>query len=87
MKEMIMSTISSTTAQRDIAVSGFLVAMGRAMVRWWAAHQARRMERTAITCLRMMSDRELKDIGICWPQIDFAVKGRLGTRPLLNRYS
>jgi uncharacterized protein YjiS (DUF1127 family) len=41
---------------------------------WWAAYRRRRSERLAVERLRGMSERELKDIGIVRPQIEFAVR-------------
>ena len=47
--------------------------------RWWLAYLDRRVRRLAIQRLHGMSDRELKDIGVCRSQIAFAV-GREAAR-------
>jgi len=43
--------------------------------RWWVACLTWQLERAAITHLSMLTDRELKDIGLHRSQIPAAVRG------------
>jgi uncharacterized protein YjiS (DUF1127 family) len=85
--EMIMSTVFSTPATaeamgRQPAGDG-LVATAK---RWWMAHLTRRIEQAAIVQLHLMSDRELKDIGLARSQISPAVRGAARDRSLSQHY-
>ena len=72
-----MSTTTNAAVQRDPAAAG-LTGMARTSVqRWWGAYLAWRGERTAITQLESMSDRELSDIGLVRSQIATAVRGNI----------
>ena len=64
-----MSTISSASAAVPIMAGPI-----QALKRMWAAFIAWRIEQVAISHLRAMSDRELKDIGLHRSQIDFVVR-------------
>ncbi len=70
-----MSTISKATARNTNAASEFLATAGAAVMRWWGAYIAWRMEEAAIAHLKSMSDRELKDIGLSRSQIEPSVRG------------
>jgi uncharacterized protein YjiS (DUF1127 family) len=73
MTEMIMGTILGVETQH--ADTGAIVrAVGSAMMRWWAAYTAWRIEQWAMRRLSAMSDSEIKDIGLVRSQIKFAVK-------------
>jgi uncharacterized protein YjiS (DUF1127 family) len=43
-----------------------------------------RLQQMTVNRLRYMSDRELKDIGLCRSQIEFAVRGRAEGQPAFN---
>ena len=64
-----MSMISSASASTPIMAGPM-----QALKRMWAAFIAWRIEQVAISHLRAMSDRELKDIGLHRSQIDFVVR-------------
>ena len=54
--------------------------------RWWTAYLTWRIEQAAIAQLGLMSDRELKDIGLARSQIMGAVRGEPGDRPFSRYY-
>jgi uncharacterized protein YjiS (DUF1127 family) len=55
--------------------------------RWWVAYLTSRLERAAIAELSMLSDRELKDIGLHRSQIPAAVRGdATSLRMSVHRY-
>jgi uncharacterized protein YjiS (DUF1127 family) len=74
---MIMSTISYITAPRG-AFAGGPLAMA-AVGRWWRAYIARRAKTAAIAHLKLLSERDLDDIGLARSRIDAAVWGRMDT--------
>jgi uncharacterized protein YjiS (DUF1127 family) len=85
--EMIMSTISNSMASRgEILAESIFRRAGRALKRWWTAYVNWRLEQMAITRLRSMSDRELKDIGVSRAAIEFAVKGGSESITMFHRY-
>lgn len=66
MKSPVMETIMSTTssiATRRIPTGGPAHTLAGVIKRWWVAYVTWRIERLAISRLRAMSDRQLKDIG------------------------
>ena len=69
-----MST-TFNAAVRPSNAAGALATAGAAVKRWWGALIAWRIEEVAITQLKSMSDRELKDIGLTRSQIEAAVRG------------
>jgi uncharacterized protein YjiS (DUF1127 family) len=72
-----MSTTTNAAIRRSNAANGLAI-MARATVNgWWTAYLAWRGERTAITQLKSMSDRELRDIGLARSQIAAAVRGNI----------
>jgi uncharacterized protein YjiS (DUF1127 family) len=80
--EMIMSTIH----HRGSLADGFVNGTGRVLRRWWMAYIKWRLERLAISKLKAMSDRELKDIGICRVQMQLAVRGEAARDAMSNRF-
>jgi uncharacterized protein YjiS (DUF1127 family) len=73
--ETIMSTMTRAPAAMP-RVSGSSASrwLGAVLKRWWVIRMQRRLDRLAIRQLGAMSDRELKDIGVVRPQIEFAVR-------------
>ena len=55
-------------------VKGLVKDLGAALNRWCVAYLTWRIERTAITQLWSMSDRQLRDIGISRSEIDSAMR-------------
>jgi len=87
--EMIMSTSTMTgapIAAPRIARRSWSEWLVAALKAWWLARMERRLERLAILQLRAMSDRELKDIGICRSQIEFDVRVGRDRDRALSRY-
>ncbi len=73
-----MNAISTgPTIAQGLSTNGPLATMHR----WWLAYRAWRIEQAAIAELCSMSDRELKDIGICRCEIPgVVIAGRAGSR-------
>lgn len=68
-----MGTILGVETQH--ADAGAIVrAVGSAMIRWWAAYTAWRIEHWAMRRLCTMRDSQLEDIGLVCSQIEFAVR-------------
>jgi uncharacterized protein YjiS (DUF1127 family) len=86
MMEMIMSTILSAILPRDSVGERLPRTIGAALKGWWIAYVNWRVEQLAISRLRSMSDRELKDMGVSRPQIEFAVRGEAAPNPIISRY-
>jgi len=82
-----MSTMSNAPA---LAQSGTGESRRRGaaatLARWWAAYTTWRTEQAAMTLLRSMSERELKDMGQTRSSISGAVKGELGHERGISRY-
>jgi uncharacterized protein YjiS (DUF1127 family) len=73
--EAIMSSISTAPAAASGIAGPFSVHGIRAVLqRWWSACVGWRAERLAISRLRQMSDRQLKDIGVARSDIEFAAR-------------
>jgi uncharacterized protein YjiS (DUF1127 family) len=73
--ETIMSPISIAPAAVSNAAAQFSAhGFGATLQRWWSAYTARRAERLAMSRLREMSDRQLKDIGLTRSEIEFAAR-------------
>jgi uncharacterized protein YjiS (DUF1127 family) len=86
MMEMIMSTILSAILPRDSVGERLPRTIGAALKGWWIAYVNWRVEQLAISRLRSMSDRELKDMGVSRAQIEFAVRGEAAPNPIISRY-
>lgn len=54
-------------------VAAFLRRLAHLTVQWWKAQRARRARSIAAAELRSLSDRELKDIGVCRCEINALV--------------
>ena len=76
----------STIHHRGSLAGGFVNGTGRVLRRWWMAYIKWRLERLAISKVKAMSDRELKDIGICRVQMEFAVRGEAARDAMSNRF-
>jgi len=70
--ELIMSTISHALVSPQVGT--VLQWSGQVLKSWWVAYITSRRERLAMRRLHSMSDRELRDIGVCRSAIEFAVK-------------
>ena len=81
-----MSTISSTMQPPGSVSQTRLGAIGTALKGLWNAYVNWRVEQMAISRLRSMSDRELKDMGVSRAQIEFAVKGETAVNPIFSRH-
>lgn len=82
-----MSTISNAAAVQPDPVAGtFLRGLGRVLKGWWVAYMNWRLQQLAISRLRSMSDRDLKDIGISRAQIEFAARSDAAPYPMCSRY-
>ena len=64
--------------RRGVAI--FLARLGRLINRWIAAVIAHREPQAALVALRHLSDRDLKDIGICRTEIGDALAERAEER-------
>ena len=71
-----MSTLSMTPCQRQRMTrpSGSYRPLAT-FERWWGAYLTWQIERAAIARLSILSDRELKDIGLHRSQVPAAVRG------------
>ena len=72
------------TARNRSRVGGFLVWLGHLVDRLVAAAIARHERQAQLAALRQLSDRELKDIGICRGEIDYALDAAAKTRARLQ---
>jgi len=72
------------TARNRSSVVGFLVWLGCLLDRLVAAAIARHERQAQLAALRRLSDRELKDIGICRGEIDYALDAAAKTRARLQ---
>ncbi|MGZ5877041.1 MAG: DUF1127 domain-containing protein [Bradyrhizobium sp.] len=64
--------------RRGVAI--FVARLGRLINRWIAAAVAHRARQAALAALRDLSDRDLKDIGICRGDIGDALAERAQAR-------
>jgi len=84
---MIMSTISSAqAAARSTTNHSRAIGLVASLKRWWLAYITWRTQRAAVTALRSMSDRELKDIGLTRSEITGAVKSEVTRNRTFSRY-
>jgi uncharacterized protein YjiS (DUF1127 family) len=83
---MIMTHFSKAMAPGYSAAGGLSQRIGGALKRWWLAYMDWRLQQLTIARLALMSDRELKDIGLCRSQIEFAVRGTAERHPFVDRY-
>ncbi|NJO35100.1 MAG: DUF1127 domain-containing protein [Rhodospirillales bacterium] len=81
-----MSTFSNSLTSREALAGTTFRRIGTILKTWWFAYINWRLEQLAISRLRSMSDRELKDIGVSRAQIEFAVKGGAYRHPMFTRY-
>jgi uncharacterized protein YjiS (DUF1127 family) len=73
---MIMSTMSSaTTATQGLSRQSWTGDLLATLKRWCVAYITWRIERAAIAQLCVMSDRQLRDIGVTRCEITRAVTG------------
>jgi len=73
------------TARSQSSVGGFLVRLRRLVDHLVAAAIARHERHAALAALHRFSDRELRDIGICRGEIDYALDQAAKTRARLQR--
>ena len=79
-----MRSQSRAALPRDFAGDAISTRIGGALKRWWLAYLDWRLRRLTIELLRGMSDRELKDIGLCRSQIEFEVERSAQPHPMLD---
>jgi uncharacterized protein YjiS (DUF1127 family) len=80
MMEMTMSTMfTAPTAAQGIA-EPWIGRLAATLKQWWLAYITWRIEQAAIAQLWVMSDRELKDIGLTRCEITRAVRREVGDR-------
>ena len=70
-----MSTTSNMAAPQDSTGGSILGRLAAAPRRWWGAVATWRRQQASIDHLNLMSERELKDIGLSRGDIEFAVRG------------
>ena len=70
-----MSTHASQALEIQTAAPPGPISGLAVLGRWWRAYLERRMQRQTIALLKSMSDRDLKDIGLTWAEIEPAVRG------------
>jgi uncharacterized protein YjiS (DUF1127 family) len=91
LKDLDMTMLSNipryplATARNGSSVGGFMVWLGRLVDRLVAAAIVRHQRQAELAALRQLSDRELKDIGICRGEIDYALGEAAKTRARLQR--
>ena len=73
------------TARNRSSVGSFLVWLGRLVDRLVAAAIVRHQRQAELAALHRFSDRELRDIGICRGEIDYALDEAAKTRARLQR--
>jgi len=75
--------VTAPGIRKGVAV--FLARLGRLINRWIAAVIAHRERQAALVALRHLSDRDLKDIGICRNEIGDALAERAQERSRMQR--
>ncbi len=70
-----MSDFSKAVLTHRSAAESFPRRVGGVLKRCWLAYMDWRLQQLALSRLRCMSDRELKDIGLIRSQIKLAVRG------------
>jgi uncharacterized protein YjiS (DUF1127 family) len=83
--EMSMTIFSNAISPGNSAAGALSRSIGAAFKRWWLAYMEWRLHRLTINLLRNMSDRQLKDIGLCRAEIEFVVARRAPRHPMLGR--
>ena len=73
------------TARNQSSVGGFLVWLRHLVDHLVAAAIVRHQRQAELAALRKLSDRELKDIGICRGEIDYALDEAAKIRARLQR--
>jgi uncharacterized protein YjiS (DUF1127 family) len=73
---------ASSSRSGETCVEG----MVHAFRRWLTAFRTWKTERVAMAQLQLMSDRELKDIGLVRSEINFAVKDGIARHSVYRRY-
>jgi uncharacterized protein YjiS (DUF1127 family) len=86
-----METVMSTMSNALNAAQGMLVPSGLSRLRatlahWWVAYMTWRIEQAVIAQLGLMSDRELKDIGLTRSRITGAVRKEAARDGAFSRY-
>jgi len=76
-----MTNFSKAISPDNSAAGALSARIGAALRRWWLAYMEWRLQQMTISRLRCMSDRELRDIGLCRSQIEFAVRGYAERHP------
>jgi uncharacterized protein YjiS (DUF1127 family) len=84
--EMIMSPISSTSAQHKSASSRILGTLAATPKYLWTTFIGWRVKQAALFHLHSMSDRELEDIGISRSQIECSVAGERARDRVFSRH-
>jgi uncharacterized protein YjiS (DUF1127 family) len=81
-----MSTFLNALAAREAPAGTSPSGIGTTLRTWWSAYINWRLQQLAVSRLRSMSNRELKDIGVARAEIDFVVAGGVDRHPMLTRY-
>lgn len=79
-----MSEFSKAALPAYLGAETILRRIARALQRSWIAYTDWRLQQLAISRLRRMSDRELKDIGLLRSQIELKVRGGAERHPMLG---
>jgi uncharacterized protein YjiS (DUF1127 family) len=79
-----MTNFSKAISPGNSAAGALIRSIGGALKRWWLAYMEWRLQRLTIGLLRGMSDRQLKDIGLCRAEIEFVVARRTPRHPMLG---
>ena len=80
-----MSTISARPASSEAFASNSWTFRPAVLKRWWVVYLNWRLRQTAIAELAVLSDRELKDIGLKRGEIENAVTNTLKRERAFNR--
>jgi uncharacterized protein YjiS (DUF1127 family) len=81
----MMSTISARPASSEAFASNSWTFRPAVLKRWWVVYLNWRLRQTAIAELAVLSDRELKDIGLKRGEIENAVTNTLKRERAFNR--
>ena len=82
--ELAVSTISTNPASSE-ALAGNSWTLAAVLKRWYVAYLNWRLRQAAIAELAVLSDRELKDIGLKRGEIENAVTNTLKRERAFNR--
>jgi len=81
-----MSTFSNALAAREAPAGTAPSGIAATLKTWWSSYINWRLQQLAVSRLRSMSNRELKDIGVARAEIDFVVAGGVDRHPMFTRY-